>query len=133
MDFYTLNWKWVSWRTDGVDLMTQMVKKVKKTTEEMIVKENTNNLVSFKEKLLCLSVEIEKNALTKSQRQTVQIWCHGRLELGRDGRPARSTGERECPRRRERERERERGGLPDVTQTKKVSHRLLFYFSVLFT
>jgi hypothetical protein len=37
-------------------LMTQMVKKVKKTTEEMIVKENTSNLVGFKEKLLCFSI-----------------------------------------------------------------------------
>lgn len=36
--------------------MSQVVKKVRKMKEEKIVKENTKNLVGFKEKLLCLSI-----------------------------------------------------------------------------
>ena len=51
-----LYWKWISWRNEGVPLMTQRVKKVKKMTEVEIVKEKTNSLVVLKEKLLCFSI-----------------------------------------------------------------------------
>lgn len=39
-----------------MDLVTQMVKKVRKIRDEEMVKENTSNLVGLKEKLLCLSI-----------------------------------------------------------------------------
>ena len=37
--------------------VTQIVKRVMKIIEDEIVKENTNNLVDLKEKLLCLSID----------------------------------------------------------------------------
>lgn len=85
--------------------MIQMVKKVRKRTEEEMVKENTKNLVGLKEKLLCLSItqsltvshlDWESGEDKLTEREVNECWVRFGKQLGKIARHVQKTCRFEC-------------------------------------